>query len=172
MGPLVYRRSKLLRTQKSPVADNGGFTIVELLIVIVVIGILAAITTSVFNGVQKRARDSQRAQDISAIKKSLLLYNSAHGGVQRTYSYAGNGTGGWNYSAGSNWLSFLEDEYGEMPVDPLNLGASSSAADSSYRYFCYNAGTSGYTDPTVVLGHWSESTSTLVTNRFVVDSCI
>ena len=40
-----------------------GFTIVELLIVIVVIGILAAITIVAFNGVQQRARDAQRRQN-------------------------------------------------------------------------------------------------------------
>ncbi|MDB5165339.1 MAG: Fimbrial protein, partial [Candidatus Saccharibacteria bacterium] len=35
-----------------------GFTIVELLIVIVVIGILAAITIVAYNGIQNRARVS------------------------------------------------------------------------------------------------------------------
>ena len=38
-----------------------GFTIVELLIVIVIIAILAAITIVAYNGLQQRARDSQRA---------------------------------------------------------------------------------------------------------------
>ena len=40
---------------KSP---RSGFTIVELLIVIVVIAILAAITIVAFNGIQERARAS------------------------------------------------------------------------------------------------------------------
>ena len=35
---------------------KSGFTIVELLIVIVVIGILAAITIVAYNGIQSRAR--------------------------------------------------------------------------------------------------------------------
>ncbi len=35
--------------------DQAGFTIVELLIVIVIIGILAAITIVAFNGIQNRA---------------------------------------------------------------------------------------------------------------------
>jgi type IV pilus assembly protein PilA len=40
--------------------NNYGFTIVELLIVIVVIGILAAIAIVSFNGVTGKARDAQR----------------------------------------------------------------------------------------------------------------
>jgi prepilin-type N-terminal cleavage/methylation domain-containing protein len=38
--------------------QQSGFTIVELLIVIVVIAILAAITVVAYNGIQDRARNS------------------------------------------------------------------------------------------------------------------
>ena len=158
--------------QFSKKQKQTGFTIVELLIVIVVIAILAAISITAYNGIQERARDSQRAQDMSTIKKALLMYDTIHGGVQRTVTYGGNGTGGWNYSAGSNWLSFLESDYGEMPVDPLNLNATTSSSDFSYRYYCYNAGTYGYTEPTVVLGYWTEGDSRNVVDRFAVDDCI
>lgn len=48
-----------------------GFTIVELLIVIVVIGILAAMTIVAFNGVQAKSRDAQRASDLNNIAKAL-----------------------------------------------------------------------------------------------------
>ncbi|MDB5177903.1 MAG: putative ral secretion pathway protein GspG [Candidatus Saccharibacteria bacterium] len=51
----------------------SGFTIVELLIVIVVIGILAAITIVAYNGVQNRASDSSVAADISSMRKNLEL---------------------------------------------------------------------------------------------------
>ena len=40
-------------------AKQKGFTIVELLIVIVVIGILAAITIVAYNGIQSRAKDAR-----------------------------------------------------------------------------------------------------------------
>lgn len=51
-----------------------GFTIVELLIVIVVIGILAAITVVAYNGVQGRANDAAIQSDLQNISKKLELY--------------------------------------------------------------------------------------------------
>ena len=53
---------------------QSGFTIVELLIVIVVIGILAAISVVAYNGIQQRARDSQRQSNIANIAKALEMY--------------------------------------------------------------------------------------------------
>lgn len=53
---------------------GSGFTIVELLIVIVVIGILAAITIVAFNGVQSRARTSQVNSTLSNYKKAMQAY--------------------------------------------------------------------------------------------------
>lgn len=55
-------------------AKQTGFTIVELLIVIVVIGILAAITIVAYNGIQNRAYDGAVQQDLSSIGKKLELY--------------------------------------------------------------------------------------------------
>lgn len=52
---------------------KSGFTIVELLIVIVVIGILAAITIVAYNGFQNRAYDATIQGDISNLSKQLKL---------------------------------------------------------------------------------------------------
>lgn len=60
--------------------DSKGFTIVELLIVIVVIGILAALVLNSFRGVQERARDTERRTDINAQASQLELYYQDQGG--------------------------------------------------------------------------------------------
>ena len=51
-----------------------GFTIVELLIVIVVIGILAALVIVQFTNIQARARDTERKSDMRAIQSKLAEY--------------------------------------------------------------------------------------------------
>lgn len=55
---------------------NTGFTIVELLIVIVVIAILAAISIVAYNGVQERSRASYLANEVKKIEKGFRLYGS------------------------------------------------------------------------------------------------
>jgi len=59
---------------------RSGFTIVELLIVIVVIGILAAITIVAFNGVQKRAMTASISTDLANASKSLKVFQVTNSG--------------------------------------------------------------------------------------------
>lgn len=60
---------------------HTGFTIVELLIVIVVIGILAAITIVSFNGVQRRATNVSVQSDLTNFVKNMEIVriNSSDG---------------------------------------------------------------------------------------------
>lgn len=55
-------------------AKHSGFTIVELLIVIVVIGILAAITIVAYNGIQKRAQGSAASSALTQAVKKIALW--------------------------------------------------------------------------------------------------
>lgn len=59
--------------------NQQGFTIVELLIVIVVIGILAALVITTFTGIQQRARDTERETDIKAIHGQVEAYYAQNG---------------------------------------------------------------------------------------------
>ena len=54
--------------------NRRGFTIVELLIVIVVIAILAAITIVAFNGIQNRANQTAFRSDFSSTTKATEMY--------------------------------------------------------------------------------------------------
>jgi general secretion pathway protein G len=57
---------------------SDGFTIVELLVVIVVIGILAAITIISYTGVSSRANVSTLQSDLDNASKQLKLYNVSY----------------------------------------------------------------------------------------------
>ena len=87
--------------------QKSGFTIVELLIVIVIIAILAAITIVAFNGVQQRARESSVKSALSQAKRKLETYKVDNSGYPLTgnlasaqlsdssdvtYQYTSNGT--------------------------------------------------------------------------------
>ena len=58
---------------------KSGFTIVELLIVIVVIAILAAITVVAYNGIQNRANDAALQNDLKNIAKQMEFYKVDNG---------------------------------------------------------------------------------------------
>lgn len=73
---------------------TSGFTIVELLIVIVVIAILAAITVVAFSGIQDRSKNSQMVSTAQQWKKLISLYIAQNGaGVIRNSGHYCLGSG-------------------------------------------------------------------------------
>lgn len=63
---------------------KNGFTIVELLIVIVVIAILAAISIVAYSGIQQRAKNSQMLASFDAAEKAVRLYHAETGEYPET----------------------------------------------------------------------------------------
>lgn len=89
----IYTRGIMWAKQRS-----NGFTIVELLIVIAVIGILAAITIMAFNGVQARAENNKTIAAVNQDVKLLTMYKTINNSYPATSpGYACIGTG---YSGG------------------------------------------------------------------------
>lgn len=76
----------VIKRRKQP-----GFTIVELLIVIVVIGILAAITIVVYNGVQQRANNAKTHGALGSWVKAMNLYKIDKGAWPSGYVCLGSG---------------------------------------------------------------------------------
>lgn len=112
-----------------------GFTVVELIVVIICIGILASITAVAYNGSQAKARDATRTDRIVKIKDALEIYHAKNG----RYPTATSSTGGWEVSTDTPG-TFLEQLYGygvdEKTLDPIN--------DTNYRFFYYRYGAGTY----------------------------
>ncbi len=70
-----------------------GFTIVELLVVIVIITVLAAIVISTYNNIQTQADNSKTAAAVSSYKKALLQYAVEKGSYPRVTGSACLGEG-------------------------------------------------------------------------------
>jgi len=114
---------------------RSGFTIVELLIVVVVIGILAAITIVAYNGIQGRARDSARLNDINGLKKALSLYKIDNGVFPATAPNPGSST--WEISSDPGFMASLQPTYLSRTLADPKPGVN------GYWYHTFAAGTYG-----------------------------
>ena len=105
-----------------------GFTIVELLIVIVVIGILAALVITTFTGIQKKARDTERKTDIKALHGQIEAY------------YAQNG---YYPQLSDVTIANLKGLDADALVDPKGGSLKAGASDADQYGYDVFAGTTG-----------------------------
>lgn len=134
--------------------SKSGFTIVELLIVIVVIAILAAITIVAYNGIQQRGRDARRLSDMQAIVKALELYKSDNGQYPAVAISGAGSLSGFEVSskeAGGEFIAPLKlyGFNGGVVGDPNNNATDATFSDArtnnhyTYAYYRYAAGSGG-----------------------------
>lgn len=81
--------------------NTHGFTIVELLIVIVVIAILAAISIVAYNGIQNRANDTIVRSDLTNIAKQVELWHAERDAYPRGGGRQ-DASGGATYGSGTS----------------------------------------------------------------------
>ncbi len=138
-----------MNTQKALFRNwhTKGFTVVEIVVVIAVIGILAAIVLASYGSAQARARDSTRMHDLNTIKSALKVHATFKGDWVEAGSgcgYNGDGGGWFNYTNGSTYTKSIstcleEAGYLDTPIiDPT--GGKTSSPTSGYTYMKYHCG--------------------------------
>ena len=133
---------------------NSGFTLLELLVVISIIGLLASVILVSVNTARVKARDTQRLSDMQQIYTALYSFYNDYGCLPMTSASTCGGvsafadSGSWDYSsqgtAGSLFLPFLRTKgyLSTVPLDPINnkTGDGAGAGLYAYRYYCYPVG--------------------------------
>lgn len=64
---------------KTAISKTKGFTLVELMVVTLVIGILISLSLAASTGAKKSARDGKRKADLEQIRSALEMYKTDQG---------------------------------------------------------------------------------------------
>ena len=97
-----------------------GFTLVELLVVVSLIGVLATLVLANLNSARERARDAERKSDLRNIQTALRLYYNDNGGYPTSSSGSINGCDGASCTWGSAWIDGSITYMNILPADPLS----------------------------------------------------
>jgi len=99
-----------------------GFTLVELLITMTVIGVLTSLALVSYQGSRKTARDAKRKADLEQIRSALEMYRTDNGAYPT--GGAGSNRPDWILNTGvtdEHPLGILKDE-GYLAVVPIDPG--------------------------------------------------
>lgn len=104
------------------ISKNGGFSLIQLLVVIAIIGVLSSVVLANMSQAKMKARDAQRMSDMENIQLALRLYKDANGAYPEFDSGVVIGEGG---GLDALLLPYLS----KVPADPL------TASGTTYRYW-------------------------------------
>ncbi len=92
---------------------EGAFTLVELIIVIVILGILASIAIPSIIGSTDEARETALSQDLATVRKAMQLYAAQHQGKFPGATEDGLGNKAGTEAAVKNQLLYYSDKNGK-----------------------------------------------------------
>lgn len=117
-------------------SNKRGFTLIEILIAVAIIGILVSVIFATIQGARKKSRDAQRVSDITQIQTALRVYKDAEGEypIYPNGELIGDGTG---------LEELLADYLPSAIKDPLNSGPNRYYYDSAHACNVFGIGGNG-----------------------------
>lgn len=136
---------------------RSGFTLIEIMIVIVILGILASTVLPQFSKSQESAQEAALITSLNMVRSQIQLYKLQHGGALPTTGIVAELTATTTYG-GVTYGPYI---LGQFPANPLRLNyrtvKTSGTADDSTGWLynpstgAFSAGNTG-TDLTPVTG--------------------
>lgn len=118
---------------------RSGFTFIEILVVIVIIGVLAGVMSVSYVQTGKFTRDGRRKKDLANLRAALELYKVENGEYPDSSSCSSGA--GWTWPGClTPWIPGITEEFmAHMPVDPKQNTQSAIGSDNSVtRSYTYN----------------------------------
>lgn len=117
--------------------SQKGFTLIEMIVVVAIIGILTTIVLAALNQARAKARDADRYADLKQVQLALEIYRDVHGEYPITTS---SGVDFWSVCDGEHtntgedgYIPGLAPQY--IPVLPIEeLGCPEQGAVGGYIY--------------------------------------
>ena len=107
---------------------QSGFTLVEILIVVIILGILAAIVIPQFTNASQDARKNSLTSQLQTIRSQLELYQVQHNGSYPTLAQLwGNMTAKSNADGTTTGTPTLGPYLQQAPSNPFANGATSTS---------------------------------------------